>query len=726
LRGVGDPNEHLRRLRRHAWETASAAALSAAAVVVLLWPVARRPNVAVLREPNDLSSSARDLWAAHALGKNPFTFVHDSLFHAPAGQILSPAVQVANALQPLVVMALRPLAGYLGAFNLFMLGGLFASLFATYLFLRTIGCGRFAAALSSLGFVFSQFTIEQLLYGHSAFAQLWVFPLVAGLVLWSRQGSPYRAVAAGASLAIAFYASSYLGLFVSVAALLLVCVSLVETAPPGRRQLLLRAGIGMSVAGLLLLPALLAPYWTATSTLNLPPWGKQNFIGARLSDYFLPSTHHLIEGRLTRSVTGTHVGEHVAFFGFGLLVLAAVALTALLRGNLRWSTSTKFAVLAVLVGWWLALPAYGQIAGHSVPLPDAANIVGGAVSWWRIYARFASLSGFGFAILAARGVDYLRRQGSRRGALAVAICTGIVLLDSLPGVPVQTASLTPDFATRWLQRHPGGIVASYPVVPGNQNIDAWDRSYWGFYYLQVYHHHPMFDPPQGEPQPTTSEMASYLAEDLHAADTPAILRAEGVRYVVTHDNVYRLIGEPVPTGRLNGLRLLSRGGGESIYRVTAAPANLVQLLSSDEPRLARQFAFGDPTLQFGSGFYGTEHFQGWRAARWLQQDGEVLVTPSVGRAFIRYKLTLWAFANGQPRTLSLEASGKTYATFVVPTSASVFTATVQLPGATRFVLHADPGPTPLGGGDMRSASIYVEHLELEPVGLSLDDGKTNA
>ena len=59
--------------------------------------------------------------------------------------------------------------------------------------------------------------------------------------------------------------------------------------------------------------------------------------------------------------------------------------------------------------------------------------------------------------------------------------------------------------------------------------------------------------------------------------TPGILAAEGVRYVVVHDDVYRMQGQPIP--RLGKeFTLLRRFGDVRVYRLRAKPADLDRAL----------------------------------------------------------------------------------------------------------------------------------------------------
>lgn len=692
-----------------------------ALTVVGYWPLVRHLNSTVLFEPNDASSTARDYWAARAQGSTPFTLTRDMLMQAPDGRPVSPAVQVANAFQPAFVLAVAPLLGYLGALNAFILAGVAASLISMYMLLRSQRIHPAAACAGSVAFASSQWTVEQLLYGHTAFAQMWVYPLLLGCLLWASRGTVKRAAAPGLVLAASFYTSSYLGLFSSSIAVIFIIV-LLRARRRGAADLALRIGIAGGAAVVAALPVLLAPRITPSAGLGLPAYQKDQLVGAKLGDFFLPSAHHVLEGRLARLFDHVHQGENVLFYGFGTLLLGAVGVILILGRRVQMSDMSTFALFAVPVGWFLALPARPSIFGTTVALPDAANLIGGYVSWWRIYARFASVAGFGLVILASVALDRLLRSG-KRFQLGVAVA-GILLIgfESVPGVPIATARLRPDAVTSWLAAHPGGTVASYPMAPSGRNLELWDRTYWSFYYLQTRYKHPIFALPQNEPESTTTQIASYLAQEISNPSTPSILAAEGVRWVVVRDAIYAAAGEAKPRVS-SGLRLVASLPGTRIFRVVAKPADLDQTIQSAEPALARSFSGGNPAVEFAGGFYGSERYNGYTDAHWLKQDGRLIVKTVTARPFVVYRMTLHAFAAATPRRLSLFEGSRRLAVFKVPTSDTTFQQDITF---SRFVtalrLRVEPGPAILSTGDPRIVSVYVEGVSFDPISLKLTRG----
>ena len=690
-----------------------------AAVVLTLaayYPVVAHPNSTVLLAPGDMSSSARDYWAANYQHKNPFTLVRDRLFEAPQGRPVAPAVQIANALQPLFVMAVHGFAGYLGAFNLFMLLGVAVSLAAMFVLLASIGMHPMAASAGAIAFGSCQWSVEQLMYGHIAFAQLWVFPLLLGSLLWAKRGRPIRSIVPGLAYALSFYAFSYLGLLSS-----LVVVVFLLAVVWNRRSMrvdLGRLGFGAGAAIVGLLPVAFATRIAPTSRLGLQL--HQELFGATLRGFFLPSSRHVIYGQAVSDLVGSNVGEPVVFFGYGTMVLACVALAMLVTRRLPFSLPVRFALLAVPIGWFASLGGQQSILGIRVTLPDPVELIGGVVPWLREYARFAGVAGFGLVLLASASLDHLIRSGRRAYVAAAGLGIAVVVLEALPGLPVPTFRLQADAATTWLRAHPGGSVAMYPIKRAASGGLAYDNMYWSAYYLQVYHHHPIFEEPTGVPPATASAIAATLVGDLSDEETPAILRAEGVRWVVVHRSVYHAMGEPVPRlGR--GFKIAARFPGVQVLRVTAPRANLRVILTAHAAELAHQIALGDAQVEFGDGFYGAEHFDRYIDAHWMQQNGELVIHPGdVPLPFVVYDLQIRAFSANVPRLVEVFEGSRRVASFEVPTSEVVINRRLRFPGTySTLTFRAEPGPSPLGASDPRLASVYFESVAAAPVGLSL-------
>ncbi|HEU6451740.1 MAG TPA: hypothetical protein VFT57_09995, partial [Gemmatimonadaceae bacterium] len=489
-------------------------------------PVVRHLDSAVPGRPGDESSTARNYWADHAQGKTPFSATRDAYLDAPEGDDQAPAVQIANALQPAFALAVQPMVGWLGALNLFWLVGAAASLFAMFALLDSFGLHPLAAATGAVALTWSQWALEQIRYGHVAFAQLWVFPLVLGSLLWSMRGRAIRAAIPGLSLALSFYAFSYLGLFASFLAATAVCVAWRSLAA---RRIVIGGAVGLVA----LLPVLLASRIAPSSALNLPSGSNRDLNGAPVHDYFMPSDHHAFYGGLVHALFGTHEGENAIFFGYAVIALGLLGAARVVR---HWHSSplaARIATVVIPVAFVASLPAYVPFGDVSVPFPDAAMVIGSVVQWWRIYTRFAVLVGFGLAILAAYVLDRMLRDGRRTAAVLLA---AVVVIEAFPGAPFAATRLHSAATDRWLAAHPGGTVALYPLLtpdaPHAGTAAEFDDYVWGSLYQQVNHGHPLFALPRLEADPDRATVIRVLAADLGDPRTPPLLASEDVRYVV--------------------------------------------------------------------------------------------------------------------------------------------------------------------------------------------------
>jgi hypothetical protein len=698
------------------------AATFSAVTVVAFFPLVRQLDSAVIREPGDASSAARDYWAASVQRETPFTLTLDRFLYAPEGQQRSPAVQIANAAQPGFVMAARHWLGFLGALNLYMLIGFPLTALAMFALLRRLLLHPVAAFFGAPAFAFSWWQGEQVIYGHTAFTHLWVFPLLVIELLWLNRNaqSPraVRGIVVGATLAASFYLSSYLGLIASVLAAAFMLVELVANAPA--RRLLLRAFlIPWVVTLLLLMPALLAPWIQPSSSLGLPQLPVTELTGSNLIDFLLPSAHHPVFGALARSWRPGQVGEHVLFFGF---VTIALAIGAIVRRTHVVSHSSRvaerliafrLAVVLIPLGIVLSLPGYATVFGSQIPLPSAAYLVGSHVSWWRIYSRFGILVGFALALLAAFAIDSLMRSRLRWRLGLVSLSFALLAIELLPGLPVPTYRVDEaTAATRWLRSHPGGAVALYPMAEAwkidSAAIERWDRYNWGSLYAQTHHGHPLYALPSLPLDEGPTKALRLASLELDQPATARVLRYERVRFVVVNRAAYRLLGLPVPQP-VALLRPVARFGNERIYAVGGPRVT----------RVDRLFPLLWPAIKRVDGFEPDEVYEG-KPARWMRQDGIIqLHNPNmIAAASIRYRFTLRGFSNRVPRRLTLvDKSGEVLGRIVVDISDQDYVIdSIKLPsGSSQIRLQVTPGPAPLDVTDPRRASIFVRSITVGPL-----------
>ena len=672
-------------------------------VGLAFWPLISHLGSAVLLQPGDASSTARDYWAiAHQHG-SPFSLTRDLYLNAPEGIQRAPALQIANAFEPLVVLALSGF-GFLAAINLFMLIGYVASLAAMFALLRYLRLHFIACIAGAIGFSLSQWSVEQGLYGHVAFSHTWIFSLLLCSLLWARKAPAKRSAVVGALLAIAFYVSSYFGL-IACGLVLIFLIGLAGTVrvPSGHSRKIVHWLVpGLLAFAILVAPVVFAPFIAPTPNLGLPPGSVHDLYGSSLRDFVLPSNHNALYHRVF-GVSGVS-GEDVLFPGLAMCLAVVAGFLGARRKTYPEDIQVvrRFAIVVIPVAILLSFPAYAEIGTHSIPLPDPALVLGSAIHWWRVYSRFGLLAILGVVILGAIGLDHLLRS-HRRAARTLAVVLAVVaVLEVIPisGVPTTRLGKTP--VTRWLHAHPGGTVAFYPLAPAEDprtETPVWQNFVWGTLYRQVEYQHPLLALPSLDLISSRTDEARMAVTDLAAPETPHLLAAFGVRYVIVDEKVARQIATPI-LGVAAGLIPVAKLGGVRIFRVIA------NVRAQDLADLALAYG-GSPAPEFVKNFYGPETYDGL-PARWMGQDGYVRFGVSPGREFVTYNIKFNAFSNSGPRLVTVTRGSQTVASFRVGAKESKHEFLTRLPsGASTLHWHSQPGPQILGASDPRSTSIYL-------------------
>jgi hypothetical protein len=652
----------------------------------------------------DGTGTLRNYWAASLQHRSPFDLHHDTTLGAPEGTAMVPADVLSNGgLETAFVWEAKGALGLVGAYNAFLLLGFFATGIAMFAFLSRLGCTFGASLLGGYVFGFCPYALEHVYAGQLGFAHNWVLVLIAALMLRLRRTQAWHdAVAAGAAVAVAFYLSAYEGL---VASILVFAFALVDAVrAPDRRLRMRRSGrsAGVYVVAILALTPILALYAQERSAVNeslVRNVDATSKFGAAFGAYFLPSPRNPLDPSWLARLHSVNLIEETLFFGYAAWALALVAAVLVARSETGFLTSEgrRHAALCLLalvpVAFLMSLPPHETLAGLSIPTPP--RLIQYFTTYWRAYARVGVDVGFAVAALAALALTVLSRQRGRRWRLFTPVAALVIFLELFPGnVDAFDADALPGWVT-WLRSHPGGIVATYPWVSFGEefNKDMW---------YQVYDGHPRFV----SEDPTGPDGAiRLLARDFWRPITARVLAAEGVRYVVVHEDA----GGPART-ESGQYALVEQSGGVRIYRVDAKPIDLTRALRANAVELASLQGL-QSVFSYVSGFNTAEQFNG-QTSRWMIQDGELEVNSNQPA---QITLRGSAFSNSRPRLLMLEApSGQVLARQTIPASAVEirFGPFLVPSGTTRLRLVAQPGPAQLGAGDPRQASVFIEPLAM--------------
>ena len=513
---------------------------------------------AVLVGPNDESYSIRQYWAALHLGKTPFTLHRDPLNGAPEGLPISTAVQIANFIIPGSIWALHYAFGLTAAENIFLLGGFVLTGFSVYLLLDRLGFHPLASLYAAYAMMFNPWMIERAYAGHHGFMQAWVFPLeIAALLYAHTRRSVLSAVLVGLAIAVAFYETSYYGLLAILVFVVFWTVDLLQQRTRDQRfWSFTLADISIFTTVVAFTPALIAWYGDRKSVaaqISNPVEDLQN-LGAAPQSYVLPSVRNPVLGGITRHfdpLADRHWAENTLYLGVSMLTLGVIGAVLIWRKHpeTRKTPRLRFFLVCMLIlapaAFLCSLKRETNVLGLNVPMP--AYLMGEVTTFWRVFARFGLLVTFALATLAALTLHTAIHRW-RRGVVFALAAFALLVFEYDAGVaPIYSFAKPAPYAI-WLKGEPPGIVANYPL-PTDQPAAL--QLLAKTYYEQMVSQHPQFavfgSGYGGTREDAIRILARYVTDPL----TPGILKAEGVRYVLLHDNVYRAEGvqpPPVPAG----------------------------------------------------------------------------------------------------------------------------------------------------------------------------------
>lgn len=678
------------------------------------------PGSRVLGGFNDAALGVRSYDVIDQAGETPFTYERDVLNGAPEGVPAVPATQYAAPVQPAVIWLLKGQLGHIGAMNAFLLSGLLLTGVAMFLLLDRLRFGFLPSLVGAYLVTFNPWMYERVLSGHAAFMHGWVLILlVAALYRLRRIRTLPNAALAGVAYGLCFLFASYTGLLATAVVVAFAIIDVVSGRDWVDRlwtgTLLL---VITSVLGIFLLPGLVAlviEREAVTGTLTRSAEQIER-LSAQPINYVLPSPRHPLIGDLADRLRPEDIfNEKVVFFGYSTLVLALGAVMHLCTRGRRMripSDQRRLLVLAAAAGGIGLVLSFGRKLDFGrVDIPMPGYLISEVTTFYRVYARLGFVVVIAAAILAAWLLAHLSRR--RHGVIIVAALSALIVFETLPGRASALRIDTPPTHDAWLARQEPGIVAHYPMmtdrVPAEQ-LAARELYYQRFTGL------PHFEIYSIQRRGTREDAIRLLARYVTDPKSPGVLAAEGVRYVVIHEDVYRAQGEPVPKlGRQ--FDLLREFDGVRIYELRARPADLDRLLEQNAAVIGSLFGIETPNLRLGAGFHGGERYLDYSGDwRWMAQSGKLIVENPNGKP-TRVRIEGLSFSNKIERRVDLvDEDQRVLATTTVPASmvALRLGPLVLPPGTSRLSLLTTPGPAPLGDGQ-RTGSIYLSPLSFRPL-----------
>lgn len=553
--------------------------------VVWFAPVIVHPDSRVLWAPADGTATIRAYWAINEQGGTPFSFARDYLNAAPEGIPWRKAITIVQPVQALVVWALHPAIGFVGAFNVFLLTGFVLTGFFGFGLLDRLGMHPLTSFFGGYVLAFNPWMFERANYGHAAFTHVWIFlALILALLRMSERRTIASAALAGLCFGGAFLLAAYFGLLGAIVVGVYFVFELVRVH--GRPEKLRTFVLGCSVLAvtlLCLLPGLIAYKLDEESVASLITRSSVELqqYGAETSSYLLPSRGHPVFGGFARSVdSAAFYSERTLYFGWTTILLAAFGLYLLIRRDpmLFAQVMRRHAVVlaAVLlpVAYWSSLRRVVHVLG--IPIPTLSYFAGHVTTYYRVYARIGVIVGIALVILAAPALDRLVRRYRWGPAIGCALLV-LVIFELLPArVYAWAGSASSPVYDRWLSVQPRGIVAHYPLradqVPAVELIGR-------EIYYQMFHRQPLYNIVGPGTEGTREDAIRIMSGSITDPKTPGILAAEGVRYLLVHDDIYRAQGEEPPVAA-EGFRLIRTFPGVRVFglRQDVQPVDLDALL----------------------------------------------------------------------------------------------------------------------------------------------------
>lgn len=575
------PRERLRRWAAPGgprWPLALVAYLAAA--VVATWPLAGRLGTHTFGGPGDGWALIWQTWERARSGPAYFRVDRYEDLAAPFGTDTSTAAFLSNALVELPHIALLKLGvGDIAAYNLLTLAALVGSSLAMYLLVRRLGTSAAVAGWAGLAYMWVPWHLEKAAIHLQLSTLVWLPLALLAVVEFARRPGPRTALWLVGASAIGIYTHVYYGLMAAL--VLVVAAPVVLGFALGTRRLVRCARWMGAVAGGVALAALplavaLRLQSEEIGLLIDRPLSLTSLAGDT-HRYLLPAVGNpLLGDHSLRYLTDNGLpitdGELALYLGWVTIALAVVAVGAALRGRVP-RLPLALGLTVVGTGLFFSLPETVEI-----PLLGTLNApvhyLVEVVDFLSTPSRFVALTITGLILVAALGLEWLRRGAGGRAAglalvLGVTALSGIELIAHTDG---RVVDARPGPVTRLIQEGvpAGTAVAQYPSTERSLRPVA-DQLYG-----QTQHRRPLVN---GASVGTVEDVVRRELERIDRPETVRILRLLGVEWATVEPALYDFApgqeypAEAFPEADRAGWRTVARGGaGERLLRLTAAPA----------------------------------------------------------------------------------------------------------------------------------------------------------
>lgn len=491
----------------------------------MTWPLAARLH---LMEAGDSSYFAWAMaWTTRALLTDPLGLPHANTLHPLRYTLFldEPIVATSVFSLPLRLLTTDPII----LLNLVRLLTFFLTALGVRALGLSLGVSPLAAFAAGAMFSFSSSRVSS--PAHISVLGTQFLPLYfLFLHRWARDGSARAAMLAGLFFGISAWACGYQALLAAaILPLPILVLLLVE-----KRGALKTAPLGLVTALALLLPL----QWLHRQALEPLRYERTVdetvFFSAPLEGLFSTSASNRVWGSLTENLRS--IVEADLFQGLTVLGLAGLAVFSIRRSEAVpkrcIAVYTTLAICAVLVALGPEIRLFGTTL---LPGPFAALREFEVFRMIRVPARASVFVALALAILAAFGLDRIRRPGWRVALVAFALLEALVVPLNVVAADrcLRAGDPTPPIYA-WLQGQPGSApVIELPMLP-NDGLFQRPRFDDSVYLLRsTTHWKPLINGYAGTEPPAYRETRE-LMKDFPSAESVTRLRTLGVRHVLVH------------------------------------------------------------------------------------------------------------------------------------------------------------------------------------------------
>ena len=501
---------------------AGAAFLYAALTVLMTWPLAARLN---LIEAGDSSYFAWVMaWTTRALLHDPLSLPHANTLHPLRYALFldEPIVATSILSLPLRLLTSDPIV----TLNVVRLLTFFLSALGVRALALSLGLSPLAAFAAGAIFSFSSNRVSS--PAHLSVLGTQFLPLYfLFLHRWTRDGSAKAASLAGLFFGLSAWACGYQALL-AAAILPLPILVLIE-----RPSVLRTAPVGIAVALAFLLP-LRWLHQQALAPLQYERTASETvFFSAPLEGALSTSASNHVWGAATENLRSIVEGD--LFQGLTVLGLAALALLGLKADPLRRRVILGYAALAACA-WLVALGPEVRLFGQTLfPGPFSWLREFEAFRMIRVPARASVFLCLGLSMLAAIGLDRVRRTGWRVALVALALIEATAApLNVVAADRCLNAAEPVPAVYLWLRAQPGSHpVIELPILP-NDGLFQRPRFDDSVYLLRsTTHWKPLLNGYAGT-EPREYAKVRDAMREFPSDQSMALLRSMGVRHVLLH------------------------------------------------------------------------------------------------------------------------------------------------------------------------------------------------